>query len=130
MHACCLSWRVSLFPCYKNPFILSFINILSVILSNKNGRLKFERQLQVALSFPRTRHSMGSFVVCCIGSDNFLSGYCLLYLFQSLIIDPIFTTSRYFGIALFHLPCYGIYLWLVKAKVSMFSKMFPHTFIR
>ncbi|KAI3800878.1 hypothetical protein L1987_28977 [Smallanthus sonchifolius] len=32
----------------------------------------------------------------------------------------------YFGIALFHLPCYGLYLLLVKAKVSMF----PRSFIR
>lgn len=36
----------------------------------------------------------------------------------------------YFGIALFHLPCYGLYVWLVKTKVSMLSKMFPHAFIR
>ncbi|KAK9055883.1 hypothetical protein SSX86_026970 [Deinandra increscens subsp. villosa] len=32
----------------------------------------------------------------------------------------------YFGIALFHLPCYGLYLLLVRAKVSMF----PRAFIR
>ncbi|XP_076945160.1 uncharacterized protein LOC143616106 isoform X2 [Bidens hawaiensis] len=32
----------------------------------------------------------------------------------------------YLGIALFHLPCYGLYLLLFKAKVSMF----PRAFIR
>ncbi|KAL8236168.1 hypothetical protein R6Q59_017248 [Mikania micrantha] len=32
----------------------------------------------------------------------------------------------YFGIALFHLPCYGLYLLLVKTKASMF----PRAFIR
>ncbi|KAL7587671.1 hypothetical protein Lser_V15G41461 [Lactuca serriola] len=36
----------------------------------------------------------------------------------------------YFGIALVHLPCYGLYVWLVKVKASMLSKMFPGAFIR
>lgn len=35
----------------------------------------------------------------------------------------------YFGIAFVHLPCYGLYVWVVKAKVSMLSKMFPCAFI-
>ncbi|KAL8191959.1 hypothetical protein R6Q57_028079 [Mikania cordata] len=30
----------------------------------------------------------------------------------------------YFGIALFHLPCYGLYLLLVKTKASMFLRAF------
>nr|KAJ0189155.1 hypothetical protein LSAT_V11C800428520 [Lactuca sativa] len=35
----------------------------------------------------------------------------------------------YFGIALVHLPGYGLYVWLVKVKASMLSKMFPQAFI-
>nr|KAJ0218453.1 hypothetical protein LSAT_V11C300129250 [Lactuca sativa] len=36
---------------------------------------------------------------------------------------------RYFGIALVHLLCYGLYVWLVKMKASMLSKMLPQAFI-
>ncbi|KAL4572189.1 hypothetical protein LXL04_018958 [Taraxacum kok-saghyz] len=32
----------------------------------------------------------------------------------------------YFGIALVHIPCYGLYVWLVKVKASVF----PHAYIR
>nr|GEU45026.1 hypothetical protein CTI12_AA038770 [Tanacetum cinerariifolium] len=47
-----------------------------------------------------------------------------------LELDTPWAPMWYFGIALFHLPCYGVFVWLVKAKVSMFSKMFPRAFIR
>ncbi|KAK3034662.1 hypothetical protein RJ639_033617 [Escallonia herrerae] len=36
----------------------------------------------------------------------------------------------YFGLALVHLPCYGLYVLIVKAKGSMFSRMFPRAFVR
>ncbi|XP_071700844.1 uncharacterized protein [Rutidosis leptorrhynchoides] len=47
-----------------------------------------------------------------------------------LELDTPWAPVWYFGIALFHLPCYGLYVWLVKTKVSMLSKMFPHAFNR
>ncbi|KAL7171946.1 hypothetical protein ACSBR2_031606 [Camellia fascicularis] len=36
----------------------------------------------------------------------------------------------YIALALVHLPCYGIYVLLMKAKGSIFSRMFPHAFVR
>ncbi|XP_052173778.1 uncharacterized protein LOC127789034 isoform X1 [Diospyros lotus] len=36
----------------------------------------------------------------------------------------------YFALALVHLPCYGIYVLLVKAKVWTFSRIFPNAFLR
>lgn len=36
----------------------------------------------------------------------------------------------YFGLALVHIPCYGLYALLLKAKGSLFSKLFPHAFVR
>lgn len=36
----------------------------------------------------------------------------------------------YLALALIHLPCYGIYVLLVKAKGSIFSRIFPHAFVR
>ncbi|XAR61462.1 hypothetical protein NMG60_11035168 [Bertholletia excelsa] len=36
----------------------------------------------------------------------------------------------YFGIALIHLPCYGIYMLLIKAKGSIFPRLFPHAYVR
>ncbi|KAL6968698.1 hypothetical protein U1Q18_034494 [Sarracenia purpurea var. burkii] len=36
----------------------------------------------------------------------------------------------YLALALVHLPCYGIYVLLIKGKDSIFSKMFPHAFVR
>uniref|UniRef100_A0A5B7BU88 Transmembrane protein n=1 Tax=Davidia involucrata TaxID=16924 RepID=A0A5B7BU88_DAVIN len=36
----------------------------------------------------------------------------------------------YFGLALVHIPCYGLYALLIKAKSSFFSRIFPHAFVR
>ncbi|KAI8522523.1 hypothetical protein RHMOL_Rhmol13G0003400 [Rhododendron molle] len=36
----------------------------------------------------------------------------------------------YLGLGLVHLPCYGIYVLLVKAKGSIFSRIFPYAFAR
>lgn len=36
----------------------------------------------------------------------------------------------YLGLAIIHVPCYAVYLVLVKAKNSIFSKLFPQTFVR
>jgi hypothetical protein len=36
----------------------------------------------------------------------------------------------YLGMAVIHLPCYGLYALLMKAKASMFSKLFPRAFLR
>lgn len=36
----------------------------------------------------------------------------------------------YFGLAVFHVPCYGLYLLLMKAKLSAFSRLFPQAFVR
>lgn len=50
----------------QEVLIFVIYRILLIDFGNENGRLKFERILQVALSFPRTCHSVGSYVVCCI----------------------------------------------------------------
>ncbi|EXB44441.1 hypothetical protein L484_013859 [Morus notabilis] len=36
----------------------------------------------------------------------------------------------YFGMALFHVPCYGIYAMIVKAKNSFLPRLFPRAFVR
>lgn len=36
----------------------------------------------------------------------------------------------YLALALIHIPCYGVYILLVKAKDAMFSKLFPQSFVR
>ncbi|KAL5561072.1 hypothetical protein UlMin_030819, partial [Ulmus minor] len=36
----------------------------------------------------------------------------------------------YFGMALFHVPCYAIYAMIIKAKNSFLPKMFPQAFVR
>lgn len=41
-----------------------------------------------------------------------------------------YAPAWYFGIALFHIPCYGLYALLVKAKDVIFSRMFPRAFLR
>ncbi|CAI9280979.1 unnamed protein product [Lactuca saligna] len=48
---------------------------------------------------------------------------------NNLVSDWIAFTNWYFGIAFVHLPCYGLYVWLVKVKASMLSKMFLQAFI-
>lgn len=36
----------------------------------------------------------------------------------------------YFCLAVVHVPCYGLYALLIKAKNAIFSRWFPHAFIR
>ncbi|KAK9265687.1 hypothetical protein L1049_012576 [Liquidambar formosana] len=36
----------------------------------------------------------------------------------------------YFCLAVVHIPCYGMYSLLVKAKITIFSRWFPHAFVR
>lgn len=36
----------------------------------------------------------------------------------------------YLALAVIHVPCYGFYILLVKAKNSIFSKLFPRAFVR
>ncbi|GMI75993.1 hypothetical protein like AT2G47115 [Hibiscus trionum] len=36
----------------------------------------------------------------------------------------------YFALAVVHIPCYGIYAVIVKAKNSILPKLFPHSFVR
>ncbi|XP_021768644.1 uncharacterized protein LOC110732964 [Chenopodium quinoa] len=36
----------------------------------------------------------------------------------------------YLGMAVIHVPCYAVYIMLVKAKNSIFSKLFPRAFVR
>lgn len=35
----------------------------------------------------------------------------------------------YFGMALVHIPCYGLYELLIKAKDQIFSRLFPQAFL-
>ncbi|XP_056684579.1 uncharacterized protein [Spinacia oleracea] len=36
----------------------------------------------------------------------------------------------YFALAVVHVPCYAVYIMLVKGKDSIFSKLFPRAFVR
>ncbi|KAF5187534.1 transmembrane protein, partial [Thalictrum thalictroides] len=36
----------------------------------------------------------------------------------------------YLAIALIHIPCYGFYVLVVKSKISLFSKVFPRSYLR
>lgn len=39
-------------------------------------------------------------------------------------------SCSYFGLALVHIPCYWIYTLVVKAKCSIFTRLFPRAFVR
>ncbi|XP_063939675.1 uncharacterized protein LOC108222523 isoform X2 [Daucus carota subsp. sativus] len=47
-----------------------------------------------------------------------------------LELNTPWAPAWYFGMALFHVPCYGLYALLVKAKDFVFSRIFPHAFLR
>ncbi|KAK1279958.1 hypothetical protein QJS04_geneDACA004650 [Acorus gramineus] len=47
-----------------------------------------------------------------------------------LELDTPWAPLWYFGMALVHIPCYGVYALAVKAKVLFFSRFFPHAFIK
>lgn len=36
----------------------------------------------------------------------------------------------YFALALVHIPCYGLYVWLVEGKERIFSRIFPNAYAR
>ncbi|KAL3820569.1 hypothetical protein ACJIZ3_006482 [Penstemon smallii] len=47
-----------------------------------------------------------------------------------LDLSTPFAPLWYLALGLVHVPCYGFYLLLVKAKHAAFSRMFPHSFLR
>ncbi|GMH20919.1 hypothetical protein Nepgr_022761 [Nepenthes gracilis] len=47
-----------------------------------------------------------------------------------LVLSSPWAPLWYFLLAVAHLPCYGLYALIVKAKNSLFSKWFPNFFIR
>ncbi|KAM5558444.1 hypothetical protein ABKV19_020243 [Rosa sericea] len=47
-----------------------------------------------------------------------------------LELDTPWATLWYFCMALMHIPCYGIFALIMKAKYSIFPKLFPHAFVR
>ncbi|EEF47198.1 uncharacterized protein LOC8265907 [Ricinus communis] len=74
----------------------------------------------------------------------FVQWSCLYVVFQWVIhacgftwwpypfldLDIPWAPIWYFVLALVHIPCYGIYSLIVKAKNSIFPKWFPHAFVR
>ncbi|KDP28315.1 hypothetical protein JCGZ_14086 [Jatropha curcas] len=47
-----------------------------------------------------------------------------------LELDIAWAPLWYFALAVVHIPCYGIYALIVKAKNSTFPRWFPHAFVR
>ncbi|XP_015891821.2 uncharacterized protein LOC107426215 isoform X1 [Ziziphus jujuba] len=47
-----------------------------------------------------------------------------------LELDTPWAPLCYFGLALFHVPCYWIYALIVKGKDSILSRLFPHAFVK
>ncbi|KAG8389611.1 hypothetical protein BUALT_Bualt02G0247100 [Buddleja alternifolia] len=47
-----------------------------------------------------------------------------------LDLSTTYAPLWYLALALVHIPCYGLYVLLVKAKNAALSKMFPHSFVR
>ncbi|KAL6219635.1 hypothetical protein ACLB2K_007394 [Fragaria x ananassa] len=47
-----------------------------------------------------------------------------------LELDTPWATLWYFCMALLHIPCYGIFALIIKAKYTIFPKLFPHAFMR
>ncbi|XP_074347884.1 uncharacterized protein LOC141686732 isoform X2 [Apium graveolens] len=45
-----------------------------------------------------------------------------------LELNTPWAPAWYFGMALFHVPCYGLYALLIKAKEFVFSRMFPRSY--
>ncbi|GLU16695.1 hypothetical protein SLE2022_331130 [Rubroshorea leprosula] len=47
-----------------------------------------------------------------------------------LVLDSPWAPLWYFVLAVVHIPCYGIYALIVKAKNSIFPRLFPQAFVR
>ncbi|KAL1827284.1 hypothetical protein ACET3Z_005696 [Daucus carota] len=47
-----------------------------------------------------------------------------------LELDTPWAPAWYFGLALFHIPCYALYSLLIEAKDFILSRMFPRAFLR
>ncbi|XP_017969830.1 PREDICTED: uncharacterized protein LOC18613775 isoform X2 [Theobroma cacao] len=47
-----------------------------------------------------------------------------------LELDTPWAPLWYFALAVVHIPCYGIYALIVKAKNSILPRLFPHVFVR
>ncbi|OMO82211.1 hypothetical protein COLO4_23166 [Corchorus olitorius] len=47
-----------------------------------------------------------------------------------LELDTPWAPVWYLALAVVHIPCYGIYALIVKAKNSILSRLFPHAFVR
>ncbi|KAJ4727882.1 Protein rolling protein [Melia azedarach] len=74
----------------------------------------------------------------------FVQWSCLYVIFQWVIhacgftwwpypfleLDTPWAPLWYFGLAVVHLPCYGIYTLIVKAKNSILARLFPRAFVR
>ncbi|KAF2304800.1 hypothetical protein GH714_038005 [Hevea brasiliensis] len=74
----------------------------------------------------------------------FVQWSCLYVVFQWVIhacgftwwpypfleLDIAWAPLWYFALAVVHVPCYGIYALIVKAKNSIFPRWFPGTFVR
>lgn len=74
----------------------------------------------------------------------FVQWSCLYIVFQWVIhacgvtwwpypfleLDVPWAPLWYFSLAVIHIPCYGAYALIVKAKNSFLPKMFPHSFLR
>lgn len=74
----------------------------------------------------------------------FIQWSCLYVVFQWVIhacgfswwpypfleLDTPWAPLWYFSLAVLHIPCYGIYALIVKAKNSILPRLFPHTFLR
>ncbi|XP_041022132.1 uncharacterized protein LOC121263350 isoform X2 [Juglans microcarpa x Juglans regia] len=45
-------------------------------------------------------------------------------------LDTPWAPLWYFSFAVLHIPCYGIYALIIKAKNSILPRLFPHSFIR
>lgn len=44
--------------------------------------------------------------------------------------NPFLHAYRYFGVALFHVPCYWLYTMLIKAKNSLLPRLVPDDYVK
>ncbi|XP_057963592.1 uncharacterized protein LOC131154833 [Malania oleifera] len=47
-----------------------------------------------------------------------------------LVLSSPWAPLWYFCLAVLHIPCYGIYALITRAKISFFSRFFPHAFVK
>lgn len=81
---------------------------------------------QVAIPISRAWYQMGSYMVGDI-QHNFVTRLAFLCM---KMISLMYLRCRYFCLGVIHIPCYGLYCLIVRAKNAILPELFPRAFLR